>query len=287
MSEIKQVTVALSHPDELNPRRRRRTRKLNDESLSQSGGEAPVGIVDVTGSNTGEQIVKVQKDIPIPVSNVPQTETPQSDLVPQAVMAATPFVGGGAAATPGDSGTAAVKIREKKTAPQTHPISTGVVIAPKNAPNAPAPPPPKIIPHKKRISSAPVAQTLKKPKFVIPSSTPPLKINEKKPANDVNVQGVGDTGVSLKKKEGDVAPEPKDPHAKRRFTERRIKIEVKPTVKTRKSRKLLKERIDGMHIQSVRRLLIKKGIIKPKSVMPPEEMMRSMLHDYYLLKQNE
>lgn len=295
-SEIKQVTVALSHPDELNPRRRRRTRKLKDDVDSQVGGAAPVGAVDATGSpQPPQQTVTVQKqDLPVQTTTVSATPgaTPVhstspvqnvAPVQPTPSLAATPMVGGaGGVTTPGT-----VHIREKKNAG-----ASGAVPGKLNAPNAPvvsasAPAAPKIVPHKKRLSSAPVAQTLKKPKFVVGAAAPPAASEKPTPLPAPKIDkitgGVGIGGVDLKPVKGGGG----GLKQRRRFTERRIKIEVKPTVKTRKSRKVLKERIDAMPIQAVRRLLIKKGILKPKATVPPEPMMRSMLQDYYLLKQSE
>ena len=290
-SDIKQVTVALSHPDELNPRRRRRTRKFKDDTESQSGGEAPVGAVDATGSlQPAQQTVTVQKqDIPVQTTTVSSTPgavpvhstAPVQNVAPvqpTPSLAAATMVGGGAVTAPG-----AVHIREKKNAGVSGASPGGL-----NAPNAPVALTAalKIVPHKKRLTGAPVAQTLKKPKFVVPGSAPPPAASEKPtlipaPKNATISGGVGGGGMNLKPMKGGTGT------TRRRFTERRIKIEVKPTVKTRKSRKVLKERIDAMPIQAIRRLLIKKGILKPKATVPPEPMMRSMLHDYYLLKQSE
>jgi hypothetical protein len=293
-SDIKQVTVALTHPDELNPRRRRRTRKLKDDMESQDGGAAPVGAVDVQGTNPVHKIT-IQKEldvqtttvsatpgsVPVPSTAAAQSVTP---VQPTPSLAAVPMVGG-AVTQPGT-----VHIRDKKNT-RTPGIPGPQVGSEINAPNAP-----KIIMHKKRITNAPVAQTLKKPKFVVSArgaaatsaaahvikKMPPLAA----PQNDKVSGGVGEDGMNLKPHNGGGAPND-GLKRRRKFTERRIKIEVKPTVKTRKSRKALKDRIDGMPIQVVRRLLIKKGLLKPKATVPPEPMMRSMLQDYYLLKQSE
>lgn len=293
--EIKHVTVALSHPDELNPRRRRRTRKFKDDVEAQTGGSAPVGIVDAQGTNTGAQIVMVQKDIPVPTTTTGSTTSanitppiiPSSSPVatvntvqPMPVVANTVVVGGARMATPEVSARATVHIREKKTTTQTHmPRETSAAV----------PLAPKIVPHKKRLTNAPVAQTLKKPKFVVSTSqTPPLATPSAHPKTDANRVLRGDKEGSLKTA-GGVGGHPSEagPKAKKRFTERRIKIEVKPTIKTRKSRKMLIERIDSMPVQAVRRLLLKKGMLKSKTTVPPEPMLRSMLRDYYLLKQSE
>jgi hypothetical protein len=271
-SDFKQVTVALSHPDELNPRRnRRRTRKLKDDGDSQSGGAAPVGEVAdtvVSPQATNATFTVQKQDIPvqtITVSSTPgalpvnstnpvQSVTPAQ---PAPSMAAVTMVGG-ATPTPG-----VVHLREKKN---THApgITPGIQSAGGlNAPNAPVVAP-KIILHKKRLTNAPVAQTLKKPKFVVsvaaPSENlPPLST----PKNDKMPGGAGSGGIDLKPVKGGVGGSMQGLKQRRKFTERRIKIEVKPSIKTRK------------------------GILKPKSTAPPESMLRSMLHDYYLLKQSE
>jgi hypothetical protein len=298
-SEIKHVTVALTHPDELNPRRRRRTRKFKDDMESQTGGSAPAGIVDAQGQPTGAQVVMVQKDIPIPTTTTGSTgvtvSAPSATVATVNTVSPTPIVAstavvGGARSTPGVSGApAAVHIREKKNNIQTH--QTGGTAPGTNAPAVNAPAALKIVPHKKRLTQAPVAQTLKKPKFVVP--TPLSQTPTSNPKRDESSVLRGDKGGVLKTEKGG-SPAPAvaggpgmGPKARKRFTERRIKIEVKPTVKTRKSRKLLIERIDSMPIQAVRRLLLKKGVLKSKSTVPPEPMLRSMLRDYYLLKQSE
>ncbi len=296
--DVKQVTVALTHPDELNPRRRRRTRKFKDDVESQEGGAAPVGAVDVQGNNPGlnQPTVTIQKEPAVQITTVSATPgavsvSSTTPVQPTPSLATATMVGGSAAAPAVQPGT--VHIREKKNthAPGAAPgVQAGSEL---NAPNAP-----KIIPHKKRITNAPVAQTLKKPKFIVSAPAAAASVPALMPAhlvtkmpplpapkNDKVSGGVGEEGTNLKSLVGGSATQ--GLKRRRRFTERRIKIEVKPTVKTRRSRKVLKERIDAMPIQAVRRLLIKKGILKPKATVPPEPMMRSMLHDYYLLKQSE
>jgi hypothetical protein len=281
MSEIKQVTVALSHPDELNPRRRKRTRKFKDDIESQSGGSSPAAPADAEAANPGQQVT-VQKEIPTTTVSSNQTVVPVQNAIPvqpTPSLAAVTMVGGGA---PG-----AVHILEKKNVNGVSKDPGNKFNGESNAPNAP-----KIVPHKKRLANAPSSQTMKKPKFIV-SAAAPVTPSEKThvhpaPKNETISGGVGSGGMDLKLAKGGVVTQGGlKPLNRRKFTERRIKIEVKHIVKTRKSRKLLRERIDAMPIQAVRRLLIKKGILKPKSTLPPEPMMRSMLHDYYLLKQRE
>jgi hypothetical protein len=292
-SDVKQVTVALSHPDELNPRRRRRTRKFKDDTElePQAGGAAPV---DVQGTPTavGSHII-IQKDVPTATTTVPATPSAApvsspAQTVPPPVQPTAAMAGGGtgAAAAPRNPSPGAVQILEKKITHQTHPVGGVSFSAPAQQSL------PKIIPHKKRLTSAPAAHTIKKPKFIIPrvaKSPDSLDTSQHKGETKEGLRPFSGATLNSANARGDKVGEgSKAPAAtRRRFTERRIKIEVKPAVKTRKSRKLVKERIDTMPIQAVRRLLIKKGVLKAKATAPPEVMMRSMLHDYYLLKQSE
>jgi hypothetical protein len=141
-----------------------------------------------------------------------------------------------------------VKLASKKSAPEAHP-PTGV----------------NIVPAKKKISAAPSAHaTLRKPKFLVPSLNSPKTST---PATGLPPATPAATGRETRK---------------RRFTERRISIEVKPAA-TRKYRKTVGKQIESMPIAAVRRMLLRKGILKPKATFPPEEMMRSMLKDYMLL----
>lgn len=265
--DIKQVTVALSHPDELNPRKRRRTRrcKETEEASLQSGGADEF-------NDVSSQAVVVQKEVPtVTVSSVPnaqpvssttpiQTVTP---IQPTPVVAATAVVGGGSV------GPKAVHIREKKNAAETHgPGRSGTV------PGAP-----KIVPHKKRLTTAPMAQTIKKPKLIIGGVNP----EKNTPVTSTITDEWGTTGGGVKEDERG----PSRPKHRRKFTERKIKIEVKAASKTRKSRSFIKDRINSMPLQGVRKLLIQKGLLKPKTTVPPEPMMRSMLRDYYMLKETD
>jgi len=108
----------------------------------------------------------------------------------------------------------------------------------------------RINPHKKRITAVPPAQMLTKPKLHVPSHNTAEKDKEKKT---------------------------------RRFKERKISITVAGAATTRKERRNLKEKVDAMPVSSVRKLLLRKGILQAKASNPPEEMLRSMLHDYMML----
>ena len=67
----------------------------------------------------------------------------------------------------------------------------------------------------------------------------------------------------------------------RKFRERRISITVKPGART--SAKRIREKIAVMPISSIRRMLMRKGVLKPGNSKTPEPMLRAMLKDYLLL----
>jgi hypothetical protein len=70
----------------------------------------------------------------------------------------------------------------------------------------------------------------------------------------------------------------------RRFSERSISIEMKPVTATRKHRKDLGKKIGSMTPAAIRKFLLRRGVLKPKtSISLPEPMLRSMLKDYLLL----
>lgn len=76
---------------------------------------------------------------------------------------------------------------------------------------------------------------------------------------------------------------PTPPKRRRRFTERRLSISVKNVSSTRKHRRSIKKQVAAMSLEDVRKTLIEKSILKPRS-NPPETMMRSMMVDYLSLK---
>jgi hypothetical protein len=70
----------------------------------------------------------------------------------------------------------------------------------------------------------------------------------------------------------------------RRFSERSISIEMKPVSATRKHRKDLGKKIGSMTPAAIRKFLLRRGVLKPKTSMSlPEPMLRSMLKDFLLL----
>lgn len=71
----------------------------------------------------------------------------------------------------------------------------------------------------------------------------------------------------------------------RRFTERRLSITVKNAKATRKHKKLIRKKVKSMDIEKIRKTLLEKGILSPKS-NPPEKMLRSMMKEYLLLQEN-
>lgn len=115
-------------------------------------------------------------------------------------------------------------------------------------------PAPRIIPHKKRVSGAAATSTLKKAKFVVTPAPHPL--------------------LAKPRAEGGKS---------RVFSERKISITMRPSSSTRRMRRTLKAKIAAMPTPTVKRMLLRKGVLKPKATAPPEDMMRSMLRDYMLL----
>ena len=121
---------------------------------------------------------------------------------------------------------------------------------------------PKIILTKKRPSDAP-ALLQKKTKFVIPTIQSRTKpgvpvVSESKP------QGL--TKATRKK-----------------YEERKISIQVRPTEQTKKFRKTIDHRIAAMPISVIKKALVKGGMIKQKKTYPPDAMLRSMMKDYLSL----
>jgi hypothetical protein len=234
MSEVKEVTVALSEADSKallgggGKSRRRRTRKATEE------GAVPIEEPAIPATSvSAPMVVKMNGGSSEPISPL----APAPPTIPPVVMPAvssTSVVGGGA--TPIPAGT--VNIKPKNAPTSTAPSSATVAnIA-------------RILPNKKRPVNVPAVATLKKPRLIVePAAAPAAK-------------------------------------TRRKFRERSIKITVKPTAASRKFRKTLKSRVDSMPIAAVRRVLMRKGIMKPHvggTADPPPEMMRSMLKDYLLL----
>jgi hypothetical protein len=286
-TNVKEVKVALSPLDEkafsrTSTRRRRTTRKAAEE---QVGGSEPAPVIEkdpvsspppqapvapTPSSQTSATPTSVPQTpvVPTPSSQPSATTTsvpqPSATPTPAPVILPKPVVGGGQK----------VKIAAKKG---------GQTL--KAAPSASAA---KLLP-KKRISAAAPAATLKKPRIpikhpqnstsprkggailhvpTVPSapSAPSAPLEPPKPVLSTTT-AVGGAG----------------PTKKRRFTERRIKIDLKQAATTRKQRSFVKSKIASMPIATVKKMLIRKGLLKSKGATPPEDMMRNMLKDYYML----
>ena len=143
-------------------------------------------------------------------------------------------------------------VAEKKTAavslnaPPATPLNGGSV--------------PKIIHKKKHLTKAPTASVVRKPALVIQ----PVTKNPIVPA-----------------------PTPKGGVTRRRkFTERKISVPIRSAAVTRKQTHSVKEEIAKMPLASVRKMLLRKGLIKA-SANTPEEMARSLLLEYMLLHRAE
>ena len=75
---------------------------------------------------------------------------------------------------------------------------------------------------------------------------------------------------------------------KRSFSERSISIEMRPVSATRKHRKNLGAKIASMPLAAIRQFLLRRGVLKNKArTSVPDEMLRSMLKDYLLLRAAE
>ena len=109
---------------------------------------------------------------------------------------------------------------------------------------------PRILPTKRKSGGSPAIATRKKERLVI--STPPK-------------QAVSNAPIAKT----------------RRFRERKINITVRSG--SRATARRIREKVDALPITQVRRMLLRKGVLKPGSSKTPEPMMRSMLKDYMLL----
>lgn len=247
--QIKEVTLEMSEADLKTFTRSGGTRKRRTAAKKDGemvGGVAPlVEKANTIASNLGEPVV--QPPAP-PATVIPVTTAPSVTQTPAPMSADVTVVGGAVAPV--------VKIRAAKKSlngpvPAVLPASGGA--------NAP-----KIVFSKKRtLDAPPVAATVKKSRLTIPNVPPKNSTTPAKAGTHHN--------TTYKKK--------------RQFSARKVSIEVKPISATRKNRRNLKKKIATMPIESVKKLLLRKGVLKPKAEdkMPPEDMLRSMLKDYLLL----
>jgi hypothetical protein len=267
MSDTKEVSVSLSEADVKafsrgGTRRGRKPRAAADTEPTLGGGAnvvkdmadaaAPVGS---SGTLTAAAAPALP---PVPAAQL-LTVVPAAASVaapaPAPVTSSTAVVGGG------------VKLQAKKVSGGAKAPSTAYTA--NTLPAATVTTTAKIIPTKKHISTAPAARTLKKPRLVVGGASPAVTTHT--PQNETNAQ------------KGGVLPQQQK--RRRRFTERRISIELKSAKATRRHRRKVRSNIAIMPITKVRDTLIAKGVLKPKAdgKLPPDDMMRSMLKDYMLL----
>lgn len=248
MDDKKEVQLVLNNPTEekalsRGTTRRRRGRKA-DNDVANGGAIAVDRVQEPIPAVESNSGQPAPAPAPVPAAPIiPIAPDPMAAPTVPSAALSTTTVVGGAVVAP-------VKIQAKRT-PEA------------SAAPAPAAPhsAPKIIPTKKRISAAPSAvSTLKKPKFVVGAGLGPQN------APEVAAPSVFATT-----------------RKQRKFSERKIKLTVKPAVQTRRMRKTLKRNINAMPIAAVQKFLIRKGVLKPKSTAPPEDILRSMMRDYMLL----
>lgn len=203
------------------------------ESVSGEGRGAPLLAKQMIGGGTHTE--------PISPLAVESSITPPAVTMPS--LAATSAVGGGAGVATTD-----VKIGGKRGIPTVNTVGGAI-----------------ILPTKRRVSGAPAAQTLKKPKFKLQNP-------------GVVVPSLGASMEPGGPKAGGAAKQT------RRFKERKIKLTVKSSRAARETRHKVKAQVRAMPIADVRRLLLKKNIIKPSAAEKlPDDMLRNMLRDYMML----
>jgi len=263
MADIKEVRVTLTESDA------KKLARTTTRKRKQKGGDDTNEIENFRLNKLDGNDPKAVSTSPtfLPVSSVPAVNavvppapaanaaTPIAPAV-NAVVPPAPAVNGAApiapaanaVATPTPAVNTAVKIvQEKKT-----PNSLNAPQTPLNGGSA------KIIPTKKHLTRAPMATTFKKPALVVGN------IHPKKSA-EITHGGVKKT---------------------RRFVERKIAVPIRSAAATRKQTVSLKDKINTMPIASVRKMLLRKGLIKQKS-NPPDAMARSLLLEYMLLHRAE
>ena len=282
-STIKEVKVALNPLDEkafsrTTTRRRRTSRKSAADE--QVGGSDLLPVIE-------KDAVQPSPVAPAPAAPAPLTPAAPAPLTPAAPAPLTPAAPAAPAPLTPAPLTPAPLTPAAPAAPTT---MTGgsqkVRIAAKKGGQtlkaAPSVGGAKLLP-KKRISAAAPAATLKKPR--IPIRHPENSTVPRKGGAILNVPTVPSAPLEPPKPALSTttavggATQPK----KRRFTERKIKIDMKQVATTRKQRSFVKSKIATMPIATVKKMLIRKGLLKNKVTTPPESMMRSLLKDYYML----
>lgn len=286
MAEIKEVVVKLSEADNKalaggKTRRRRRAARVSTE---EDMGDMNVSIAPISGGSVeplspstattamptpevvGPKVVVAKGGA---LSTEPESPlAPPQPAVPPTIMPAvstTTAVGGGCA----------IAIKPKMIGGGEVPIKNTI----QNVPNTP-----KIILTKKRVgNAAAAASTLKKPRFIVSGASTPATNVAQPPLES------GAPRANLESVKKQPQPQAGAGAVRKTFRARRISITMKPTQQSRKFRKTLKTRVATMPIGSVKKLLLRKGVLKPKSdgSYPPEDIMRSMLTDYMMLHNTE
>ncbi len=257
MSDIKEVRVTLTESDAKKLARtttRKRKQKGGDDTndienfrLNKLDGNDPKTVSTPPTFLPASSLPAVNATpAPAPAPVVNATPAPAAAPVVNATPAPAPAPAPVVNAAPTTN--TPVKILQEKKAPN----SLNTTQPPLNGGSA------KIIPTKKHLTRAPMATTFKKPALVIGN------IHPKKSA-EITHGGVKKT---------------------RRFVERKIAIPIRSAAATRKQTVSLKDKINTMPIASVRKMLLRKGLIKQKS-NPPESMARSLLLEYMLLHRAE
>ena len=295
MSDVKELQVTLTTDAEAaaltggkKPRRQRSTRK------QRGGGAVPAGeIPDGTGGALSPQEAAVAEG---PEARVLKLDTSTPATPPTGILEPVSGEGSGAPilAAPKPMSGGGVTTQEPIS-----PLATALSITPpavtlpslatttiggaqpvglkiggkRGVSTVNTVPAAKILPTKRRMSAAPPAQTLKKPKFKVgrggtmASETPGVRDTV---AGADSAAGGTKVGGAAKQT--------------RRFKERKIKLTVKSSRAAREIRHKVKAQVRSMSIADVRKLLLKKNIIKTSAAEKlPEEMLRNMLRDYMML----
>jgi hypothetical protein len=272
MNEYKEVSVALTPADEealSRPlTRRRRTRK---SAIGGSEGGVPLGgQIDLPTPEPSTMVVKDSAVVAAP-QVVPQTPVLPTSAPPSVVsdpkptLAPMPAEKAPVVPIPAPSATVggAVKIHTRK---RTHGHRGGI------ATNA----------TRKNTVIAGGTKILSTKRHALPTIKPKLVV----PLTG----GSGTTATAA----ANTAAKPVLPTAapvlsqaggkgRRRFTERRLSISMKQDKSTRKAGRKVRRQVRRMTVEEIRKVLLEKKILKPKS-NPPEAMLRSMMRDYLTLK---
>ena len=275
MSQVKELKVSLTPVDEkaFNPGARTRKRRVSSKA-TMKGGDQWSTHTDGTGADLAEGVPIPSLIVPggpvVPsLSNTGASWSPTGDSVSSAMpnMAAltTPHVGVTAADIPLNVGpplggggggahhnlgpTGGVRLGAKKS------IHNSV----SHINHTPAKKHGVVVGAKKRAATgnatggATAPLTRKKPKLIISGH----------PAKSASTHA-----GTLDK-------------TRRKFRERSISIVMRPSGKA--AAKRIREKVAALPMSSVRKTLIRKGVLKANGKTPPDAMMRSMLRDYMLL----